>query len=131
VLGRPAGGARGALEIEHVHSWRLSLACLLLALELAGVIRARFVDTRWFCWAPHNQITEYTIAATVGGRPLSDAEVLARYRLPARGLDDRSYHNVLEIVRLAEERYHPGDNVQVTVTCRVNGHPPFTWRYPP
>ncbi len=109
---------------------RLALACALLALELAGVVRARFVDTRWFCWAPHNQITEYVIEARVGEKALTEGEILTRYRLPARGLDDRCAFNVLEIVRLAEERYHRTDPARVTVIFRVNGHPPVEWRYP-
>ena len=60
--------------------WRTLLGATLLILQGGAIVRARFVDDRYFCWAPFDRQTRYSIAASVNGRPLTPAEIRARYK---------------------------------------------------
>lgn len=96
----------------------------LLSLQLGSLLYARTVPTRYFCWAPYDQLTEYRLQVSVDGRPLSPEEIQQRYHRPAQGMDNRSSQNLVEIVELTERRYHPHDRVSVSMTLLVNGcHP--------
>jgi len=107
--------------------WVIGLA--LLAFQLAAIVYARFVPSRYFCWAPFDMQTAYTAEVRVNGRTLPPAEVLRRYRRPARGFDNRSVQHVIDIFQQTEQRYHPADRTEVTLRYRVNGHPEQTWRW--
>ena len=100
---------------------RWALAVSLLSLQLGGILYARLVSVRYFCWAPYDVLTVYFLQVKVNGRPLSADEVWQRYRRPERGMDNRSPQNLIEIVELTEQRYHPQDRVEVVMTLNING----------
>jgi hypothetical protein len=107
--------------------WTIGLS--LLALQLGAIVYARFVPTRYFCWAPFDMQTDYRLEVRVNGRKLSPAEIQQRYRRPAGGTDNRSSHHVMDIIAQAEQGYHPDDQTEVQMTYRVNGKQEQQWRY--
>ena len=62
----------------------------LFVFQLGAIVYARFVPTRYFCWAPYDTQTDYVATATVNGKKLTGAEFRQRYRRPPRGFDNRS-----------------------------------------
>lgn len=107
----------------------IGIAFLLWQLGMIGY--ARFVPTRYFCWAPYDTQTAYELTVTIDGRELSPQEIRARYRRPAKGRDNRSPNHVMDVVRQYEQTYGRGDNGQVLMTYTVNGHPEEQWKWPP
>lgn len=103
----------------------------ILAFQLAMIIYARFVPSRYFCWAPYDVQTDYSITAVVNGRRLTDSEVRARYRRPQHGTDNRSPQHVIDILRGYEERYGRRDHARVILRYRVNGKGEQLWRWEP
>src|SRR5207237_6850999 len=89
--------------------WTIGLA--LLAFQVGAVVYARFVPSRYFCWAPFDMQTDYRLEVTVNGQKLSAKEIQQRYRRPAQGTDNRSFQHLIDILTEAEQRYHPGDHV--------------------
>lgn len=112
------------------HLIRLTVLGIVFTTQIAGIAYTRFVDTRFLCWAPYDQISFYRIDATRDGRTLSQADITARYRLPAAGRENRSIHNLLQAITQFEATYGRIDPVQVRVTYRVNGGPEQTWHGP-
>ena len=90
---------------------------------------ARFVPSRYFCWAPYDTQTEYRISASVNGKPLSEREIRTRYRRPAHGFDNRSPQHVIDIVQGVEERNAAAGQADVSMRYRVNGKEEQTWRW--
>src|SRR5436309_6195565 len=93
----------------------------ILAFQLAMIVYARFVPSRYFCWAPYDVQTEYWITTVVNGRKLTGAEVRERYRRPQHGTDNRSPQHVIDILQGYEARYGGSDHAAVTMRYRVNG----------
>lgn len=111
-----------------VRTW---LGVAFLAFQLGAIVYARFVPSRYFCWAPYDTQTDYVIQATLHGRALTPAEIRLRYRRPARGADNRSPQHVIDILRQVEQRLPRGEQAAVTFTYRVNGKLEQTWQWPP
>jgi hypothetical protein len=109
---------------------RTIAAIAILGFQLAMIVYARFVPSRYFCWAPYDIQTEYRLRVTVNGRELTGPEIRARYRRPARGTDNRSPQHVMDIVQGYEERYGSSNHAQVVMRYRVNGKEEQTWRWP-
>lgn len=109
--------------------WTIGLS--LLAFQVGAIVHARYVPQRYFCWAPYDMQTDYQLKVTVNGKKLSPAEIAKRYRRPAKGTDNRSYHHLIDILEQTEQRYHPDDHVQITMTYTINGQNKQTWHYPP
>ena len=82
-----------------------------LAIQLLSIVYARFVDERFFCWAPYDEHSRYAIGVTMGGRSLSEAEVASRYRYQAAGWEPRSIHNIISLVEQYEMTYGGADDV--------------------
>lgn len=108
------------------------LAAAFLLAQLAAVVHQRFVPERFFGWAPHDRQTLYRLEVAVDGRRLSDREILLRYRIPARGRDSHSQHNLFRIIERHERTYGAGDRTVARLHYRVNGRPEreWTWRDP-
>lgn len=106
------------------------VATLVLLLQLVSIAASRWTPARYFCWAPYDQLTDYVLVVKVGGRPLTDQEVLSRYRRPARGTDNRSHQHVIDGITGVETLQAPPDRAVVTLTYRINGRGPYQWRYP-
>ena len=111
-------------------SLRRHFLLLFFALQLAGVVYARVVPTRYLSWAPYDQISFYEIEVDVRGTHLSPAEVEARYRLPASGRENRSIHHVLNAVALYERTYGAGDSAAIRIRYTVNRSEEEVWTYP-
>jgi len=102
----------------------------LLVFQLVMISYARFVPSRYFCWAPFDMQTEYHLKVTVKGRELSAAEIRKRYRRPQHGSDNRSPQHVIDMVQGYEERYAQSDQANVVMKYRVNGKEQQEWRWP-
>jgi hypothetical protein len=109
---------------------RTGIGAALLVFQLGAVVYARFTDARYFCWAPYDTQTEYTIEAALSGKALTAQEIRARYRRGPKGVDNRSPRHVQDILAGVETLYHPGDPAEVTLRYRINGHEEQVWRWP-
>jgi len=111
---------------------RTVIAMLLFAFQLGAIVYARFVPTRYFCWAPYDIQTDYVATATVDGKPLTGAQFRQRYRRTARGFDNRSPWHVIDMFRQVEEkRAQLGEHATIVMKYRVNGKEEQEWRWPP
>ena len=109
---------------------RFALGAILLALQAGAIVRARFADDRYFCWAPFDQQTEYRIEIQVGDESLAPEQIRLRYRRPSAGVDNRSAHHLFDIITRAEQKFEKRGHSRVVVRYRVNGHEEQEWRYP-
>ena len=119
---------------DRLRAWaarfRLVLGALLLLLQLGAVVHARFVPSRYFCWAPHDSQSEYRIEVLVGGRALPDDDIERRYQLSSSGVEARSIQLVLDSVRQYEETYGRADGARAVVSYRINGGEERQWQWP-
>ena len=107
--------------------WTIGVALLLF--QFGAIVYARFVPSRYFCWAPFDMQTDYRIEASVNGEKLNAAQIRQRYRRPEKGTDNRSVQHVIDIIEQTEKRYHPNDKTEVTMKYRINGKAEQVWRY--
>jgi hypothetical protein len=111
---------------------RTAIPILLFAFQLCAIVYARFVPTRYFCWAPFDTQTDYVATAVVNGRELSSAEFRRRYRRPPRGFDNRSPQHVIDMLQQVEQkRARLGDRSTIVMKYRVNGKELREWHWPP
>jgi hypothetical protein len=111
---------------------RTLIPILLFAFQFGAIVYARFVPTRYFCWAPFDIQTDYVATATVNGKQLNGAEFRQRYRRNNRGFDNRSPWHVIDMFRQVEEkRATLGEQATIVMKYRVNGKEPQEWRWPP
>src|SRR3954471_12355296 len=111
---------------------RVIIPLLLFAFQLGAILYARFVPTRYFCWAPYDTQTDYTATATIDGKKLTAAEFRTRYRRPQRGFDNRAPSHVMDMLRqLEEKRSKLGEHGVIVMKYRVNGKETREWRWPP
>ncbi|MFN3325481.1 MAG: hypothetical protein ACK5AZ_18455 [Bryobacteraceae bacterium] len=109
---------------------RTTIGVAILIFQLGAIVYARFVPSRYFCWAPFDAQSEYTLEVTVNGNPLSAGEVRRRYRRPHQGVDNRSIQHIKDIVSGYEQRYGHGDETRVVMRYRINGKQEQVWRWP-
>jgi hypothetical protein len=105
----------------------VAIGVAFLGAQGAAFVWAKFVPTRYFCWAPYDQHTFYRISATREGRELAEVEIGERYMIPARGFNSRSYAEIVHLVDQYEQTYGAGDGIVATVKFKVNGHPERVW----
>lgn len=110
---------------------RLLVALALLAFQVGMIGYARFVPSRYFCWAPMDSQNLYEIRVVIGGRELDAEAISARYRQPAVGGNWQAIQHVLDKVRQYEQTYGRDDDAEVVVTYTVNGRSEETWSWPP
>ncbi len=113
-----------------VPSLRTVLAVSLLSLETAGVIRARFTPERWFAWGMFHTYAPYRIEVTIRGEPLTPAQIMDRYRIPASDVERRSIAHPIDIVRLTEETRGAADDARVTLRYHEGRGAEQEWRWP-
>lgn len=104
---------------------------LFLGLQAVSVAYAQTIPERFFCWAPYDIHTRYTIEVEIDGRTLSTREAQLRYRYSADGWEPRSIHNVFSMIAQYESTYGAPDGARVTVDYAINGRPPERWTWPP
>jgi hypothetical protein len=110
---------------------RTVIGAALLAFQVLMIGYARFVPSRYFCWAPYDIQTEYRLEVTVNGKRLNAKQIQARYRRPKAGTDNRSPQHVIDILQGYEERYGRGEQTAIVMKYRVNGREEQEWRWPP
>jgi len=110
---------------------RTLIGVSILVFQVAMIVYARFVPSRYFCWAPYDIQSDYRIDVKVGDRTLTPAEIRRRYRRPRQGTDNRSIQHVMDIISQYEETYGRNDHAQVALRYRINGKEEEQWRYPP
>jgi hypothetical protein len=110
---------------------RIVIPVLLFAFQIGAIVYARFVPTRYFCWAPFDIQTDYLAKSVVNGHELTAAEFRARYRRPMHGFDNRSPQHVIDMLQQVEEKRSAlGEGAVITMTYRVNGKEPREWHWP-
>src|SRR5579872_1503913 len=111
-------------------SVRSGVGLALLLFQVAMIVHARFVPSRYFCWALYDVQTEYSLRVEINRRELSAQEILARYHRPQHGNDNRSPQHVIDILQGYEETYGKNDHAAVEMRYRVNGKQEQIWRWP-
>ena len=110
---------------------RTTIPILLFSFQLGAIVYARFVPTRYFCWAPFDTQTDYVATSVVNGHELTAAEFRQRYRRPKQGFDNRSPQHVIDMFQQVEEkRAAVGDRASVIMRYRVNGKEVREWHWP-
>jgi hypothetical protein len=110
---------------------RRQIAAAFLACQFAAVVYAQFTPRRYFCWAPNDYVTEFSLKVTVGGRVLAVDQALGRYQFRGASFENVPAH-VIDIVEQYEQTYGKGDHAQVAITWKLNGkRPDQEWRWPP
>lgn len=115
---------------------RRALAWGLLLAQLASVAWHRGREEKYFCWAPYDQQTRFTVRATVAGRTLTPREVQDRYGFAPNMLvgdafwDQRAWGNPIGLIRRRESALPPGEAAEVVVRYSVNGRPEREWTWP-
>ncbi|MBL8221191.1 MAG: hypothetical protein JNL62_18300 [Bryobacterales bacterium] len=102
----------------------------LLLVQAALILYSRATPARYFCWAPFDMQTDYSLDVTVAGRKLTAAEVRRRYRRPMKGTDNRSVQNLIDILQGYEERYAGANKAHIVMRYRINGKEERQWIYP-
>jgi len=102
----------------------------LLLVQAVLILYSRATPARYFCWAPFDMQTDYSLDVTVAGRKLTAAEVRRRYRRPSKGTDNRSVQNLIDILQGYEERYAGSDKAHIVMRYRINGKEERQWIYP-
>jgi hypothetical protein len=102
----------------------------ILSIQLLAIVYARFVPTRYLCWAPYDEITLYEIEVELAGRRLTQEEIRGRYHIRSSGRDNRSWAHITEMVDQYERTYGLSDDADVRMRYTVNGRGPFVWRWP-
>lgn len=110
-------------------SSRCILATAFLLMQIGFIVYARFVEARYFCWAPYDAQNEYRLEVTVDGKRLSNEDIYRRYRISADNLESRSAAHVKNIVSYAEERYYD-DGAKTVMYYKVNGVVQTPWCWP-
>ena len=109
---------------------RALLAMTFLTVQLGLVLYSQTLPTRYFCWAPNDYETEYTLHVTVNGRPLTSQEIQQRYRKRQSYVFPNKPEHLIDIVRQYETTYGARDHAQVWLTYSLNGHEEKQWRWP-
>jgi hypothetical protein len=102
---------------------------IFFGLQLVGIGYSRLASTRYFSWAPFDQISFYTIEAEVNGLKLTGEEVMDRYNIPSKGRENRSIDHLFAALRQYEDTYGLPDIVHVKVSYQINGGAQRRWNY--
>lgn len=108
---------------------RKIIVLIFFMVQVVGIIYSRFVDERFFCWAPFDQISLYEIQVKINSQFLSSQKIRERYNLPSIGRENRSIHNLFDIITQYEESYGKGESASILVTYCTNGKAKEEWRY--
>ncbi len=111
-------------------SWCAAIALAFVTVQAGFVVRSRFTTDRFLSWAPHDRQVEYLIEGAVGGVPLTGDQITRRYGLTPGGWLSHAAEDLQWTIVTRETRLAPPQRATVTLTYRVNGHPPKKWSYP-
>jgi hypothetical protein len=105
-------------------------ATVILALQACMVIRARFVESRYFCWSPHSTQVRFDLDVTVNGRKLSRTEAAQRYRLWDSEWEAHAPQNLIDTIESFESTYGKREQAEVFLRYQVNGSAESVWHWP-
>lgn len=97
--------------------------------QVVGIVCSRFLEERYFCWAPFDQISYYEIKAEINGVLFSTQEITERYNIQGNGRENRSIHNVFSIIKQYEKSYGKEEKAVVKVLYRTNGKAQEEWSF--
>jgi hypothetical protein len=103
---------------------------LFLALQVIGIINARFTETKFFCWVPYDQISSYSIRVKINNQLLTNSEIKKRFRKEAVGRENRNIHNLIAIIEQYEQSYGAEDSASVELVYITNGQTDQHWYWP-
>ncbi|WP_299779666.1 hypothetical protein [uncultured Formosa sp.] len=98
-------------------------------MQVGSIGYARFIPERYFCWAPYDEHTYYTISVKINGQLLSEQDIKKRYHYQAVGWEPRAIDNVFSLIRQYETRNRIEDHAEVQVIYRTNGHDEKVWSF--
>ena len=110
---------------------RQAVGIVFLLLQLASMVHAQFVPSRWICWAPNDYAIWYRLDVRVNGHSLSPEEIENRYQLPGESVYQNPPQNIKDIIRQYEQTYGRKDQTEVNLLYREAGGPPQQWQWPP
>jgi len=99
----------------------------LLAFQVVMIVYARFVPSRYYCWAPRDSINEYKLSVDLNGQNLNREDIKKRYRIGQKGMDARSIQHVKDIISQYESTYGKNDQARILMTYTKNGGAPQQW----
>lgn len=108
---------------------RLFFGILFLSIQIVLIVYARFVPERFFCWAPYDEQISYKVIARDGDRFLTKQELIDRYRRRVDGWEQRSIHNLFNIIEQYEKTYGIKDSLYIEVEYSRNGKNKEKWIY--
>jgi hypothetical protein len=109
---------------------RRTIGTLFLLAQLGLVGYARFVPTRWLCWAPNDYAVQYELQVRMSGRDLSPVEIQKRYQLPHKGWYENPAENIMDIVRQYERTEGRNESARVLLVYSVDGGQAREWQWP-
>ncbi|MFD2726055.1 hypothetical protein [Hyunsoonleella rubra] len=99
-------------------------------IQIAGIIIGRFTDVKYFCWAPYDQISKYSISVKVNGVQLSRDVIEERYHKPASSFENRNINNLKTIIQRYEKTYGKEDQAEVKLEYQTNKGEDQIWNWP-
>lgn len=119
-----------APEDQSAMNVRNTVGTLFLLAQVALVVHARFVPSRWLCWAPNDYAVQYQIHVSAQGHNLNPPDIQRRYHLPSQGWYENPPENIMDIVSQYEQTVSKDDAAQVLLVYRLNGGEIKEWRSP-
>lgn len=108
----------------------LVFGILFLLLQLVLIINAHFGESRHFSWSPYTTQIKYKLSVTVNGQPLSRKAIKKRYGFQhSDRWEAHSIQNLIELIKLHEQRYSQNQHVKILLTYSINGHKQQKWTY--
>ena len=103
-----------------MRSFGAGAAAVILSLQAASVVRARFVGERYFCWSPHGMQVRFQLDVDLASRRLTPREAQNRHHLTDDAWEAHSAQNLIDTITMYESTLGRGDHAQVNLTYRVN-----------
>ncbi len=113
----------------------------ILIIQLLFIATSRLGDTKYYCWAPHDDQNIYTISVIIDNKTLTREETNERYKLDYTyywtgeklkwmNIESRYMGNVIDKVRQYESTYGKHEGAKVKITYRKNGGNAQHWTWP-
>ena len=108
---------------------RRAIILAFFLIQVIGVVYSRFLEERYFCWAPFDQISYYEIRVEVNGVDFTQEQIQRRYNLQGNGRENRAIHNVFSIIKQYEDSYGKEEKVVGKVIYSTNGKAKEEWNF--
>lgn len=113
----------------------------ILILQLILIVTSRFADTKYYCWAPHDDQNVLEIDVVIDNQTLSRKAINQRYRLDDAyywtgeevklvNIEARYVGNIKDKIRQYESTYGKKQKAEVKLTYWKNGGEAQYWTWP-